>query len=175
MFGNLGAFVNGNMFAGLFGSTVGVRLIDDASREELAAIEGTGPYGPAERPMGGYLALPQSWSTQPKLAASWVRTAMTRSPSCRRRRPSVPNRRPSRPSLNGDIRPVRRNYCVPGRKLHRNHRRRVGDNPAVSAYQLADWANFAVASAGAARGLEQRGQNPRTRSITIRTGTDTRR
>lgn len=77
MFGNLGAFVNGNMFAGLFGSTVGVRLIDDASREELAAIEGTGPYGPAERPMGGYLALPQSWSTQPKLAASWVRTAMT--------------------------------------------------------------------------------------------------
>ena len=77
MFGNLGAFVNGNMFAGLFGSTVGVRLIDAASREELAAIEGTGPYGPAERPMGGYLALPQSWSTQPKLAASWVRTAMT--------------------------------------------------------------------------------------------------
>ena len=77
MFGNLGAFVNGNMFAGLFGSTVGVRLIDDTSRKELAAIEGTGPYGPAERPMGGYLALPQSWVTQPKLAASWVSTAMT--------------------------------------------------------------------------------------------------
>ena len=77
MFGNLGAFVNGNMFAGLFGSMVGVRLIDDASREELAGIQGTGPYGPPERPMGGYLALPQSWSTQPKLAASWVRTAMT--------------------------------------------------------------------------------------------------
>ena len=76
MFGNLGAFVNGNMFAGLFGSMVGVRLIDDASREELAGIQGTGPYGPPERPMGGYLALPQSWSTQPKLAASWVRTAM---------------------------------------------------------------------------------------------------
>src|ERR671937_221566 len=29
MFGNLGAFVNGNMFAGLFGQTVGVKL-DDA-------------------------------------------------------------------------------------------------------------------------------------------------
>jgi TfoX/Sxy family transcriptional regulator of competence genes len=77
MFGNLGAFVNGNMFAGLFGSTVGVRLIDDASREELAAIQGTGPFGPAERPMGGYLALPQNWSTQPKLAAGWASTAMT--------------------------------------------------------------------------------------------------
>ncbi len=26
MFGNLGAFVNGNMFAGLFGPTIGVKL-----------------------------------------------------------------------------------------------------------------------------------------------------
>lgn len=77
MFGNLGAFVNGNMFAGLYGGAVGVRLIDDASREELAAIQGTGPFGPAERPMSGYLTLPQSWSTQPKLAAGWVRMAMT--------------------------------------------------------------------------------------------------
>ena len=77
MFGNLGAFVNGNMFAGLFGSTVGVRLIDDASRQELAAIEGAGPFGPVERPMGGYVGLPRSWSTEPKLAASWVSKAMT--------------------------------------------------------------------------------------------------
>jgi len=28
MIGNLGAFVNGNMFAGLFGPPVGVRLVD---------------------------------------------------------------------------------------------------------------------------------------------------
>ena len=33
MFGNLGAFVHGNMFAGLFGTDVGVRL-DDAGRAE---------------------------------------------------------------------------------------------------------------------------------------------
>jgi TfoX/Sxy family transcriptional regulator of competence genes len=77
MFGNLGAFVNGNMFAGLFGSTVGVRLIDDASRDELAAIDGTGSFGPAERPMGGYLALPEDWSTRPELAAQWVHTALS--------------------------------------------------------------------------------------------------
>ena len=51
MFGNLGAFVNGNMFAGLFGSTIGVRLVDDASRRELEAVEGSGPFGPVERPM----------------------------------------------------------------------------------------------------------------------------
>lgn len=34
MFGNLGAFVNGNMFAGLFGPTLGLRLAD-ADRDEL--------------------------------------------------------------------------------------------------------------------------------------------
>ena len=57
MFGNLGAFVHGNMFAGLFGSDVGVRL-DDVASQELVAIEGARPFGPAERPMGGYLSLP---------------------------------------------------------------------------------------------------------------------
>ena len=71
MFGNLGAFVNGNMFAGLFGSTVGVRL-DEAGRAELEAIDGVGPYGPEEHPMGGYLALPTAWRNDPEQAAMWV-------------------------------------------------------------------------------------------------------
>lgn len=57
MFGNLGAFVNGNMFAGLFGSTVGLRL-SDADREELAGSSETLPFGPAGRPMAGYVGLP---------------------------------------------------------------------------------------------------------------------
>jgi TfoX/Sxy family transcriptional regulator of competence genes len=56
MFGQLGAFVNGNMFAGLFGSTIGVKLDPDASAE-LQAIGG-GPFGPEERPMGGYTTIP---------------------------------------------------------------------------------------------------------------------
>ena len=76
MFGNLGAFVHGNMFAGLFGSTVGVRLVDEASRAELAAVDGTGPFGPAERPMGGYISLPAGWTATPELAASWVKRAL---------------------------------------------------------------------------------------------------
>ena len=75
MFGNLGAFVHGNMFAGLFGPDVGVRL-DDTARAELAAIEGSGPFGPEERPMGGYLSLPQTWRAQPELAAGWVTKAL---------------------------------------------------------------------------------------------------
>jgi TfoX/Sxy family transcriptional regulator of competence genes len=57
MFGSLGAFVNGNMFAGLFGDNIGVKL-DPAALEELGALPGSGPFGPAERPMGGYLSLP---------------------------------------------------------------------------------------------------------------------
>jgi len=74
MFGNIGAFVNGNMFAGLFGSNVGVRL-GDSDRDELAGIEGSGPFGPHERPMGGYLSLPQSYRATPDAAADWVAKA----------------------------------------------------------------------------------------------------
>ena len=56
MFGNLGAFVNGNMFMGLFGSSLGVKLAP-ADAERLRAAGG-GPYGPAERPMNGWVTLP---------------------------------------------------------------------------------------------------------------------
>jgi len=76
MFGNLGAFVHGNMFAGLFGPDVGVRL-DETAQRELAAIDGSGPFGPGERPMGGYTSLPQTWRAQPDLAAGWVAKALT--------------------------------------------------------------------------------------------------
>ena len=56
MFGQIGAFVNGNMFAGLFGSSVGLKL-DAQGAAELTALGG-GPFGPPERPMSGYLTLP---------------------------------------------------------------------------------------------------------------------
>lgn len=68
MFGQLGAFVNGNMFAGLFGPSVGVKL-DDAGATELRGLGG-GPFGPAERPMGGYVTIPDGVD-----ASSWVRRA----------------------------------------------------------------------------------------------------
>jgi TfoX/Sxy family transcriptional regulator of competence genes len=71
MFGNLGAFVHGNMFAGLFGSAVGVRL-GQADAGELAAIDGSGPFGPAEHSMSGYLSLPGTWRDDADLAARWV-------------------------------------------------------------------------------------------------------
>jgi TfoX/Sxy family transcriptional regulator of competence genes len=74
MFGNLGAFVNGNMFAGLFGSSLGVKLAP-GDLAELSAIEGAGPFGPAERPMGGYLSLPSSFGAEE--ASRWVDRART--------------------------------------------------------------------------------------------------
>ncbi|MDQ0665333.1 hypothetical protein QFZ35_003831 [Arthrobacter ulcerisalmonis] len=63
MFGNLGAFVNGNMFAGLFGSTIGVKLSRE-DKELLESSERTVPFGPADRPMGGYTGLPEVWNEE---------------------------------------------------------------------------------------------------------------
>ncbi|MFL6128883.1 MAG: TfoX/Sxy family protein [Mycobacteriales bacterium] len=69
MFGNLGAFVNGNMFAGLFGAAIGVKLAA-ADRDALAAAGG-GAFGPQERPMSGYLTVPTGESP-----ARWVGRAL---------------------------------------------------------------------------------------------------
>ena len=68
MFGNLGAFVNGNMFMGLFGTDVGVKL-GDAEQGELSDAGG-GPFGPTERPMGGYITLPTAFTSA--TAKAWV-------------------------------------------------------------------------------------------------------
>jgi len=57
MFGNLGAFVGGNMFAGLFGPQLGGKLPEDELAEVRAA--GGGDYGPPERPMRGWVTVPE--------------------------------------------------------------------------------------------------------------------
>jgi TfoX/Sxy family transcriptional regulator of competence genes len=74
MFGNLGAFVNGNMFMGLFGNQIGVKLPDDESRARLLAEPGSGPFGPEDRPMGGYVTLPSDWTVNE--ARPWVAEAL---------------------------------------------------------------------------------------------------
>jgi TfoX/Sxy family transcriptional regulator of competence genes len=73
MFGNLGAFVNGNMFMGLFGSDIGLRLAPQ-DKAEMEGIDGAGPFGPADRPMSGYVSLPASMRDTPA-ASSWARRA----------------------------------------------------------------------------------------------------
>lgn len=74
MFGQLAAFVNGNMFMGLFGSQVGVKL-DAPDREELMAVDGSGPFGPPERPMGGYATLPTDLPDEE--VRRWIERALT--------------------------------------------------------------------------------------------------
>lgn len=74
MFGNLGAFVNGSMFMGLLGSEIGVKL-PQGEAERLRTEHGGGPFGPAERPMGGYVSLPASMLGTPD-AAAWVAKAL---------------------------------------------------------------------------------------------------
>ncbi|MEE2570702.1 TfoX/Sxy family protein [Pseudarthrobacter sp. J64] len=78
MFGNLGAFVNGNMFAGLFGPVIGIKLADD-DRALLDSSERTVPFGPVERPMAGYVGLPEVWNEEgdgdEARARAWVTKA----------------------------------------------------------------------------------------------------
>jgi hypothetical protein len=71
MFGNLGAFVNGNMFMGLFGADIGVKLAP-TDTDTLARVDGAGPFGPAERPMSGWLTLPPSITAD----SPWIAKAL---------------------------------------------------------------------------------------------------
>jgi TfoX/Sxy family transcriptional regulator of competence genes len=75
MFGNVAAFVNGNMFMGLFGPDFGVRL-PEGDRDALLAIEGSGPFGPAGRPMKEYVSMPQAWRDDPVRTSEWVDRAL---------------------------------------------------------------------------------------------------
>jgi TfoX/Sxy family transcriptional regulator of competence genes len=75
MFGNLGGFVNGTMFIGLFGSDVGVRLARE-DRARLLDEPGAGPFGPPERPMKEYVSLPAAWRNEADRTAEWVDRAL---------------------------------------------------------------------------------------------------
>jgi TfoX/Sxy family transcriptional regulator of competence genes len=75
MFGNLGAFVNDNMFMGLLGADVGLKLPPE-DLEELAALPGAGGFGPGERPMAGYASLPPEVAADPAAAEPWVSKAL---------------------------------------------------------------------------------------------------
>jgi TfoX/Sxy family transcriptional regulator of competence genes len=75
MFGNPAAFVNGNMFTGLFGDDLFVRLSDnDATRLHAA---GGADFAPMPgRPMKGYTTLPQPWQSDVESARRWTTTSL---------------------------------------------------------------------------------------------------
>jgi hypothetical protein len=60
------------MFMGVFGPDVGLKLTD-ADQAALRASGGT-PFGPAERPMGGYVSLPDTITAD--AAQPWVRRSL---------------------------------------------------------------------------------------------------
>jgi TfoX/Sxy family transcriptional regulator of competence genes len=76
MFGNLAAFVNGNMFAGLFGEDLFVRLPDD----QAAPIrkQGGRNFEPmAGHAMKGYVTVPNTWRTKPAATQTWIAASLT--------------------------------------------------------------------------------------------------
>ena len=76
MFGMPAAFVNGNMFASLFGERMLLRL-PDAPRAELMARDGGGVFEPMPgRPMKEYALVPPSILVDPTELDGWLRRAL---------------------------------------------------------------------------------------------------
>jgi TfoX/Sxy family transcriptional regulator of competence genes len=72
MFGNVSAFVNGNMFAGLFGNDLFVR-VSEQSRKELLDIKGASLLEPMKgKPMKEYVVIPRAWHSQHEIVRLWV-------------------------------------------------------------------------------------------------------
>jgi TfoX/Sxy family transcriptional regulator of competence genes len=75
MFGNLSAFVNGNMFTGLFGEDLFVRLPD----EQSAPIRDQGgrDFTPmAGHAMKGYVTVPRTWRNQTAATKAWIAASL---------------------------------------------------------------------------------------------------
>lgn len=77
MFGNLAAFVNGNMFAGLFGEDLFVRLAEEDSAR--VRKQGGRDFEPMPgRAMKGYVTVPSTWRSKPDAAIGWINIALER-------------------------------------------------------------------------------------------------
>ncbi|MDA4128133.1 MAG: TfoX/Sxy family protein [Thaumarchaeota archaeon] len=76
MFGNVSAFVNGNMFMGVYGDDLFVRLSGE-DRDELLGEAGASVFEPMKgKQMKEYILVPRVWRTQPKIVTSWVSRSM---------------------------------------------------------------------------------------------------
>jgi len=78
MFGNISAFVNGNMFTGLFGDDLFVRVSEE-SRKELLEKKGASLLEPMKgKPMKEYVVIPKAWRNQPETVQLWVSRSLDR-------------------------------------------------------------------------------------------------
>lgn len=71
MFGSLAGFINGNMFTGLYGETIFVRL-PEAQRLELLEAGGAAFSPMPGRPMKEYVAVPEEWRQDPDRIGAWI-------------------------------------------------------------------------------------------------------
>jgi TfoX/Sxy family transcriptional regulator of competence genes len=71
MFGQRSAFVNGNMFMGIFGSDLLLRLPEE-DREAVIEAGGAVFEPMAGRPMREYVVLPSVWRSRPATLRRWV-------------------------------------------------------------------------------------------------------
>jgi TfoX/Sxy family transcriptional regulator of competence genes len=75
MFGNLAGFVNGNMFCGLFGEDLFVRVSDDDQGK--VRKQGGRAFEPMPgRAMTGYVVVPVGWQKKPDATRAWIVTAL---------------------------------------------------------------------------------------------------
>ena len=75
MFGNLAGFVNGNMFCGLFGDDLFVRVSEDDQAK--VRKQGGRPFEVMPgRAMTGYVMVPAGWQKKPDATRAWIVTAL---------------------------------------------------------------------------------------------------
>ncbi len=93
MFGNLAAFANGNLFMGLYGDDIFVRLAEE-DQPEVFEITGSSPF----TPMGGhvmkeYIVLPKQFRKSPERITEWVNRSFEWSLTLPPKKKSAKNRK----------------------------------------------------------------------------------
>jgi TfoX/Sxy family transcriptional regulator of competence genes len=77
MFGNIGSFINGNMFSGLFGNQIFVRLPEN-ERILLLEEEGASEFSPMPgRAMKEYVTIPEQWRQEPDKIRDWIERSLS--------------------------------------------------------------------------------------------------
>lgn len=72
MFGNVSAFVNGNLFMGVFGDDILLRL-PEAEVQRLLKEEGASLFEPMKgRTMKGYVLVPKPWHKDTRTLQKWI-------------------------------------------------------------------------------------------------------